>query len=98
MLSKARVIPSRQVRAERFHLSDRHRFLRCLPESLCRGALRTSVVNTRQIIFLEMDRSTAWNQGSLRTRGVAMAIALAVREEWLAKQGRSSSMKNPEAA
>jgi hypothetical protein len=29
---------------------------------------------------------------------MAMAIALAVREEWLTKQGRSSSMKNPEAA
>jgi hypothetical protein len=29
---------------------------------------------------------------------MAMAIALAVREEWLTKQGSSSSMKNPEAA
>jgi hypothetical protein len=29
---------------------------------------------------------------------MAMAIALAVREEWLTEQGRSSSMKNPEAA
>lgn len=29
---------------------------------------------------------------------MAMAIALAVREEWLTEQGRSSSMKSPEAA
>lgn len=32
-----------------------HRFLRCLPQSLCKGALKTSLVNTRQIIFPGMD-------------------------------------------
>jgi len=32
-----------------------HRFLRCLPPSLCRGALKTSLVNARQIIFPGMD-------------------------------------------
>jgi len=32
-----------------------HRFLRCLPPSLCQGALRTSLVNARQIIFPGMD-------------------------------------------
>ncbi len=32
-----------------------HRFLHCLPPSLCRGALKTSLVNARQIIFPGMD-------------------------------------------
>jgi hypothetical protein len=32
-----------------------HRFLRCLPPSLCRGALKTSLVNARQIVFPGMD-------------------------------------------
>ena len=32
-----------------------HRFLRCLPPSLCQGALKTSQVNARQIIFPGMD-------------------------------------------
>jgi hypothetical protein len=32
-----------------------HRFLRLLPPSLCRGALKTSLVNARQIIFPGMD-------------------------------------------
>lgn len=32
-----------------------HRFLRLLPRSLCQGALRTSQVNARQIIFPGMD-------------------------------------------
>lgn len=32
-----------------------HRFLRCLPDSMFNGALKTSLINARQIIFPEID-------------------------------------------